>query len=32
MDSYIEKKKSIQAYDVYKEVTDELRKRVEEMM
>lgn len=32
MDPYVEKKKSIQAYDVYKEVTEELRKRIEEMM
>jgi 1-acyl-sn-glycerol-3-phosphate acyltransferase len=32
MDQYIEKKKSVQAYDVYREATDELRKRIEEMM
>lgn len=31
MDPYIEKKKSIQAYDVYKEVTDELRNRILEL-
>ncbi|MFH1347125.1 MAG: lysophospholipid acyltransferase family protein [Candidatus Margulisiibacteriota bacterium] len=28
MDKYIEKKKSVQAYDVYKEVTETLRERV----
>ena len=25
---YIEKKRSVQAYDVYKEITEELRKRI----
>ncbi len=28
MDQYIEKKKTVQAYDVYKEVTDELKNRI----
>jgi 1-acyl-sn-glycerol-3-phosphate acyltransferase len=31
MESYQEKKKALQAYDIYKEVTEELRKRVLEM-
>lgn len=31
MDSYLEKKKTVQAYDVYKEVTLELRQRVIEL-
>jgi 1-acyl-sn-glycerol-3-phosphate acyltransferase len=32
MEPYIEKKKSRRAYDVYKEVTDELQSRVEELI
>lgn len=31
MDSYLEKKKYLQAYDVYKEVTEELEKRIKSL-